>query len=185
MKVRRGITIKRYNMEVWTELKVQTVKGKYYVSNTGKVKKVYNNGKERILKNSANTQGYLQLDCRLKGKGQLEKGKMYVVHRLVAEMYIPNPDNKPFVDHIDKNKQNNHYTNLRWATRSENGSNRTNGFNYKNLKGVGKVTKKLYRARITKDKKTIHLGYFKTEKEAHEAYCAKAKELHGEFASLV
>lgn len=45
------------------------------------------------------------------------------VHRLVALHFIENPDNKPCVDHIDRDKTNNHVSNLRWATNSENGLN--------------------------------------------------------------
>lgn len=47
------------------------------------------------------------------------KGKHYRVHRLIAEAFLPNPENKPTVDHIDMNKQNNALSNLRWATMQE------------------------------------------------------------------
>ena len=42
------------------------------------------------------------------------------VHRLVARAYIPNPDNKPFINHIDFDKNNNHFSNLEWCTSAEN-----------------------------------------------------------------
>jgi hypothetical protein len=47
-------------------------------------------------------------------------GKMTALHRLVAKMFISNPDNKPNVNHKDKNKINNHVNNLEWCTQSEN-----------------------------------------------------------------
>lgn len=51
------------------------------------------------------------------------KGIQRYVHRLVAEAFLPNPENKPCVDHIDTDKSNNHASNLRWATYKENMNN--------------------------------------------------------------
>jgi len=48
-----------------------------------------------------------------------------IVSRVIAETFIPNPENKPFVDHIDTNKRNNCIENVRWVTARENGNNKT------------------------------------------------------------
>ena len=50
----------------------------------------------------------------------LDNRKFALVHRLVAEAFIQNPQNKPLIDHLDRNRQNNNINNLRWCTMSEN-----------------------------------------------------------------
>lgn len=101
----------------------------YEVSSHGRVrakkrKVVYKDGRvgnfpERILKPSISKKGYerLRLSYPREDGGY---GKMVQVHRLVAEAFIPNPENKPQVNHKDSNKINNHVTNLEWATNLEN-----------------------------------------------------------------
>ena len=52
-------------------------------------------------------------------------GRIYLYHRILARHFIPNPNNLPQVDHIDRNKTNNSIENLRWVSASENNRNRT------------------------------------------------------------
>ena len=70
----------------------------------------------KILKQTINKQGYLQVCVSL---GQRGKCKVFKIHREVAKAFIPNPENKPEVNHIDGNKLNNLPINLEWATSSE------------------------------------------------------------------
>ena len=98
---------------------VPTYEALYQVSNLGRVKRSYKNGKTKILNHKLNTTGYHQVSLYK----NCER-KMMQVHRLVAIAFIPNPDNKEQVDHIDLNINNNQLDNLRWATRSENCKNR-------------------------------------------------------------
>lgn len=78
----------------------------YEVSNLGRVKSV-RFGKERILKTDK-ASGYLRV---MLGR----KNGHFLVHRLVAEAFIPNPDNLPCVNHKDENKLNNRVDNLEWC----------------------------------------------------------------------
>lgn len=70
---------------------------------------------DRYLKHHLDAYGYYVVDLY---KNKI--GKTTKIHRLVAEAYIPNPENKPMIDHIDQNKLNNSIDNLRWATHQEN-----------------------------------------------------------------
>lgn len=90
---------------------------KYMVSNTGKVKSLdyMHTGKEHILKGIVLTNGYVTVGLYNRGKH-----RRFLVHRLVAESFIPNPNNYSEVNHIDCNKQNNCTKNLEWVTPKEN-----------------------------------------------------------------
>ena len=109
--------------------------------------------------------------------------KHYRLHRLIALHFIPNPENKPEIDHKDGNPLNNLIENLRWATRQEQGRNQktpiTNTTGYKGV--IYDKELKKYRARITVDGQRIHLGRFDTAEEAFEEYNNKAQEIFGLF----
>ena len=85
---------------------------KYLVSEDGRI---YNARTGRELKQRTSFGPYPNVTLFIKGKS-----KLFNIHRLVAKAFIPNPDNKPQVNHIDCNKTNNHVSNLEWATPQEN-----------------------------------------------------------------
>ena len=85
----------------------------FYVSNYGRVKSLHKKDNHGIKKPSVSTYGYYFV--RLSKKESLK-----YVHRLVAKAFIPNPKDKPQVNHKDGNKLNNHINNLEWVTASEN-----------------------------------------------------------------
>lgn len=95
--------------EIWKD--IEEYEGIYQVSNLGNVR----NNKSKIIKSRVTKSGYVIIDLNKEGKK-----KTKYIHRLVAEAFIPNPDNKPCVDHLDTNKQNNEVDNLRWVNHSEN-----------------------------------------------------------------
>lgn len=88
---------------------------KYAVSNYGNVKCLKNTGKVKILKPHKTNRGYLRVDLYFN-----HKARHCLIHRLVAEAFIPNPNNLPQVNHKDENPLNNHMDNLEWCTVSYN-----------------------------------------------------------------
>ena len=116
-----------------------------------------------------------------------EKSYQKLLHRLLAETYIPNPDNLHFVDHKDRNTKNNSLSNLRWVTRQQNNMNKTKSkSNSSSLyKGVcWRKQNKKWQSYIKFNGKTIYLGYFNNEIEAAQMYNEKATKHFGEFASI-
>lgn len=103
--------------EIWKE--IEGFYGYYSISNFGRVKSTGGwcgtaKRKEKIRSTSLTKDGYVKV--RLNKK---DKDKTVRIHQLVAEAFVPNPNKKDTVNHIDGNKQNNHYTNLEWVDRSE------------------------------------------------------------------
>ncbi len=89
----------------------------YFITEDGDVIsfKKYGNKSWRKLKPRIQKNGYVFVILSKNGK-HFKK----IIHRLVSLAFLPNPENKPQVNHIDGNKLNNHYTNLEWITASEN-----------------------------------------------------------------
>jgi hypothetical protein len=114
------------NIEIWKD--INGYEGLYQISNLGRVKSLdkqkwnrftFLNVDEFFLNNVKTKNGYLTTALSKEGKR-----KSFKIHRLLAEHFIPNPENKPTVDHIDRNKSNNSLDNLRWATYLEQVKNR-------------------------------------------------------------
>ena len=99
------------SMEIYKD--IEGYEGKYQITSWGRV---YSVDKEKFLRQEETEKGYLRVDLF----DESGKRKHHKVHRLVAVAFIPNPENKPQVNHKDGNKKNNSITNLEWVTDEEN-----------------------------------------------------------------
>ena len=115
--------------EEWRDIKDME---DYQVSNKGRVKNKHNN----FLMNPRIENGYIMCS--------IQQNK-YSVHRLVAGAFIPNPENKPSVDHIDRDPTNNNLENLRWATTKEQAQNKihSNGNHFKKINMIDIKSKEI------------------------------------------
>lgn len=139
-------------MEFWKDIK--GYRGYYQISNLGRIRSCdrdisdinkTQHIKGKIIKPTNNGNGYLIVSLRINGKR-----KNHYVHRLVAESFIDNLENKPEVNHKDFNPYNNCVNNLEWSTRKEN-------ILYSNVNGRYDNARKLLGARNVDDalKKSI------------------------------
>ena len=101
-------------------LKLHENTKKYYITENGDIFDEDGNKKEPL----PHPKGYLQISLN---------GRNYLVHRLVAQTFIPNPENKPQVDHINGVKTDCRVENLRWTTSHENNSNPNTSYKNKRV----------------------------------------------------
>lgn len=132
--------------EIWKD--IENFEGLYQISSKGRIRRITKTGKKKILKQFLDPSigGYCRVNLCKNGKPCKAKP-----HQLVAQAFIPNPDNKPHVDHINTDRTDNRVENLRWVTHKENMNNPLTIIN--NIKAQKKVMKPV--VQMTSD------GYFK------------------------
>jgi len=129
----------------------------YQVSNLGQVRRIdnpkYKSQKNYIIKQQTDKNGYVSVLLSVDG---FHKRKL--AHRLVAEVFISNPDKKPVVDHKDFDKSNNNAKNLDWVTQSENCQRAIKAGRYPNNKGEKHGMSKLKEEDVRQIKKELKCG---------------------------
>lgn len=147
----------------WEELYWATSKGD-----------VWSVRKRVFLKTGKNRGGYQHVSLFKDGKG-----KTTCIHRIVAQLFVPNdcPETRKDVDHVNRMRTDNRASNLRWSTRSENLHNKTKqeGCTSQYYGVCWHAQRNKWVARI----KEGYIGLYESEEEAARAYDSRAKEVHG------
>jgi len=163
---------------------VAEYEGLYEVSNLGRIrsldhttvdtKNIERSFKGRVLSLSTDSHGYNIKTLYLNGERCA-----FRLHRLIAQAFISNPNDLPYIDHVDGNKENNNINNLEWVTAQEN----TERYHSK-IESSSKYNKvsfspshKKWIAQLLVDGKSIHIGSFDSEDDAHFAQVLSRKEL--------
>lgn len=144
--------------EIWKD--IEGYEGLYQVSDFGRVKRV---NTDRILKGYKITGDYLGVKLCKNNIKSTQK-----IHRLVAEAFIPNSENKPQVNHIDEDKSNNMVSNLEWMTATENNNHGT-----RNERAAKTISKSKSIPIIATNIKTSEFQEFNSTNE-----CARQLGLH-------
>lgn len=147
--------------EVWKD--ICGYEGMYQVSNLGNVRSLNyrNTGITKNLVPKVNNSGRLWVELRIFGKG-----KPMLIHRLVGEAFIPNPDNLPQINHKDENPKNNCVENLEWCTGEQNrmlyiehhmcGRQKTNTTPVNQIDENGRIVKKWKDSRTIQNETGMH-----------------------------
>jgi hypothetical protein len=144
--------------EIWKE--IEGTDGKYLISSHGRVKGLSPNYYGKILSQHISVWGYYYVRV-------LDKSKS--VHRIVAKEFVPNPDNKKCVNHINGIRTDNRVENLEWLSHSENSIHGVLRVKPTKSIGVGKSYNNKYYARARLNGKVKHIGTFLTEELASKA----------------
>jgi hypothetical protein len=131
----------------------------YKINNEGQV---WSERQKKMLKGRIHTQGYLRVSlCKE------NTIKDFYIHRLVAQHFLPNPNNFIIIDHIDNNKKNNLVDNLRWTTSSENNRNiKIKKLASTNERNISITRDNTFQVRFKANHKYIFNNFFKTIEEA-------------------
>lgn len=138
----------------------------YMISNLGRVKRCYKSGKEKILKPYKDKKGYLTISL-----SKNNKSKIFKIHRLVGFAFVEGWFEGATIDHIDTNKENNIWTNLRWTTNKENSNNELSK----------KHCSESHKGNIFSDEHKRNIGEANKGKHTTKVYCI---ELNKVFDSI-
>ena len=178
MKIYENLSLEDMEGEIWKDIK--GLEGVYQISNMGRVKSLERKCKlgchysrcviikEKIRKQNFDVNGYLYVSLSRNGKDIPIRP-----HKIVAEHFIPNPENKPTVDHINTIRYDNRVENLRWFTRKEQMS--CNNITYERVKKASAETgRRVYKLMNEAHKRKIRCSTtgkeFNSVKEASEYY---------------
>ena len=158
------------NLTVWLPIKNYP---NYEVSICGMVRNITT---KRILKPIINSNGYYFVNLSKNSKQKINK-----IHQLVAKHFIPNINNENCIDHINNNKLDNTFSNLRWCTTQQNSFNAS--LSKKNTSGIKGITwnnrMNKWKSQIKFNYKLIHLGYYDDINDAKKERQTKANKLFG------